>query len=188
MKTVRPQSVAAFCLALTLGTAWGEPSKAAEPSAQPAEKSTAGTATPPGPSGDAASLVKLPTPESPPSTPSAARADISSGIRSEHLPLALFSLGSLAVGGVFYGISATSRGSDAASGVRDRSQLTTAIGAAGLGALLAAGSYFYYVHHPAGKDGDPEGDWAARVTGGVSPEGGPVIGALLTLPLPSPAR
>src|SRR3954467_1405369 len=64
----------------------------------------------------------------------------------EHAPLAWFSLGSSAVGGVFYAIGNGMRGPKVGYSAADRARLSTAISVAGIGAVLAAGSYFYYVH------------------------------------------
>jgi hypothetical protein len=102
----------------------------------------------------------------------------------EHAPLALFSLGSLAVGGVFYAIHLSSRKPNVDYTAGDRSQLTSAVGAAGISSLLAAASYFYFARNP------PEGgrNWDAGVGAGVDPEGDLNVGALITLPLPSLSR
>jgi hypothetical protein len=101
----------------------------------------------------------------------------------EHAPLALFSLGSLAIGGAFYAIGHGADGSRVAySG--DRSQFTAAVSVAGITALLAAGSYFYYVHRAkAAVAEDPE--WDAAVIGAPDGAGGVAVGARLTLALPS---
>ena len=103
---------------------------------------------------------------------------------SEHAPLALFSLGSLAVGGVFYAIQASSHSPNVGYTAGDHTSLTTAVGAAGLTALLAAGSYFYFAHEDKVKDRN----WDAQVSGGVAPDGEMSVGALLTLPLPRFSR
>ncbi|MDQ3003412.1 MAG: hypothetical protein M3Y08_19390 [Fibrobacterota bacterium] len=102
----------------------------------------------------------------------------------EHAPLALFSLGSLAVGGVFYAIHLSSRSPNVAYTAGDRTQLTSAVGAAGLTALLAAGSYFYFARQSSLE----ARKWDAQVSGGVDPEGDLNVGALITLPLPSLSR
>lgn len=84
----------------------------------------------------------------------------------EHAPLAYFSLGSLAVGGVFYGIHASRDGSGPVSGNGARMEM--AVGAAGLTALAAGTAYLYYALR--GEAGDP-----AIPSAGASaaPSGGP---------------
>lgn len=114
--------------------------------------------------------------------------------RAEHAPLALFSLGSLAVGGAFYAIHVSTRRPDSQLSADDRTSLTNAIGAAGITALLAAGSYFWFTRdgadqaysakQPAKLPGkEPERDWDARVSGGVAPDGEMSVRAMVTLPL-----
>ena len=105
------------------------------------------------------------------------RIDASPGSYSEHAPLALFSVGSLAVGGVFYAITYSAHRSNSEFTAGDRASLTNALGATGITALLAAGSYFYFAHQA--DDSDRNGE--AQVSGGVSPEGG--VSAMLTFPL-----
>jgi hypothetical protein len=97
----------------------------------------------------------------------------------EHAPLAYFSLGSLAVGAVFYGINSSNRPANTIRTADDRTQITAAVGVAGLTALLAAGAYCYYVR----KSAENSRDWEASMTGGVSGDGDVNVGALLTLPL-----
>ena len=110
------------------------------------------------------------------------------GAYREHAPLALFSLGSIAIGGVFYGISQGTDGSHVSYTAGDRSSLTTAVTVAGVSALLAAGSYFYFVHRSAVVPEAGESSWSANLTGGPDGAGGVSVGARLTLPLPSAAR
>ena len=110
------------------------------------------------------------------------------GAYREHAPLALFSLGSLAIGGVFYGISQGTDGSHVNYTAGDRSSLTTAVTVAGVSALLAAGSYFYFVHRSAAGPEAEESSWSANLTGGPDGAGGVSVGARLTVPLPSAAR
>ncbi|GEM_PF-3255113 len=98
---------------------------------------------------------------------------------SEHAPLALFSVGSLAVGGVFYAIHLSTQHSKTEFSAGDRASLTNALGAAGLTALLAAGSYFYFSRQAS----EPDRDWDAAVSGDVSPDGDMTVGALVTFPL-----
>ena len=105
----------------------------------------------------------------------------------EHAPLALFSLGSLAVGGAFYGISSSMHRSNVAYTAGDRSQFSTAVGLAGLTALMAAGAYLYYAHQSA-QATESSPDWDAAMTGGFSPQGDLSIGARLTAPLPVLSR
>jgi len=102
----------------------------------------------------------------------------------EHAPLALFSLGSLAVGGAFYAIAHGANGSRSAANPADRSQFTAAVSVAGLSALLAAGSYFYYVRRAKARaEADPL--WDASVSGAPDGAGGVAMGARLTLALSS---
>jgi hypothetical protein len=112
---------------------------------------------------------------------------------SEFAPLALFSLGSLAVGGAFYAINVSSSKSNVSPIAGGRSNLTHAVGVAGLTALLAAGSYFYFSREDAESDSDSDSDsdldsdsnWDAQVSGGIAPDGALSAGALLTFPLSS---
>jgi hypothetical protein len=185
-------SILAACL-LTLGTAWSGPS-GPSPAAAAADKGVTrdgASASPP------AVVDQTPVREE---TSPGLNAPAAETIRSanslkataaaygEHAPLALFSLGSLAVGGVFYGINASMHRSNVAYTAGDRTQLTSAVGIAGLTALVAAGSYFYYAHRAAGNAVEKARNWDAQVTGGISPQGEPSVGALLRLPLPSLSR
>lgn len=112
------------------------------------------------------------------------------GAYLEHAPLALFSLGSLAIGGAFYGINASAHRSESGFTSGNGSPISSAVGLAGLTALVAAGSYFYYSHGDAYTRGDAgrETEWDARMTGGVSADGDVTLGALLSLPLPFISR
>jgi hypothetical protein len=102
----------------------------------------------------------------------------------EHAPLALFSLGSLAVGGAFYAIGQGADGSRSANAAADRSQMRAVVSVAGISALLAAGSYFYYVHRAKARaEADPE--WDAALGGAPDGAGGVSVSARLTLALPS---
>jgi hypothetical protein len=101
--------------------------------------------------------------------------------KGEFAPLALFSLGSLAVGGAFYAIDVSSRRPNVTQTAGGRSSLTHAVGFAGITALLAAGSYFYFSRN----DAEPDSDWDAEVSGGIAPDGGMAMGAALTFPLSS---
>ena len=125
-------------------------------------------------------LVLTPAPEA----TSANRRTSPIAAMGEHAPLALFSLGSLAVGGVFYAIHLSSRKPNVGYTAGDRSQLTSAVGAAGLTALLAAGSYFYFARQASVE----ARNWDAQVSGGIDLEGDMNIGALISLPLPSLSR
>lgn len=72
----------------------------------------------------------------------------------EHAPLAYFSLGSLAVGGVFYGIHSSLDRSGPVSGNGARMEM--AVGAAGITALAAGAAYLYYsLRGEAGDSGNP---------------------------------
>jgi hypothetical protein len=104
--------------------------------------------------------------------------------QSEYAPLALFSVGALAVGGAFYAINVSSQRPNVTQTAGGRTSLTNAVGVAGLTALLAAGSYFYFSRH----ETEPGSDWDADVSGGIAPDGGITMGAVLTFPLPSLAR
>lgn len=79
----------------------------------------------------------------------------------EHAPLALFSLGSLVVGGVFYGINSSLDypGSNQASG--NGARVNMAIGAAGFTAVAAGACYVYYVMR--GERKSPS--WAGNLSG-----------------------
>jgi hypothetical protein len=101
----------------------------------------------------------------------------------EHAPLALFSIGSLAIGGAFYAIGRGVDGQRASFGAGDRSQFTVAVSVAGLSALLAAGSYFYYVHRAKARAQTDE-EWDASLIGAPDGAGGVALGARLTLALP----
>lgn len=102
--------------------------------------------------------------------------------------MAWFSLGSLAVGGVFYAIGQGLERPNVSYAAGSRSQMTTAVALAGAGAMLAAGSYFYYVHKASGRADDREeevSDWEAAVSGAPDGAGGFAVAARLSLPLPS---
>jgi hypothetical protein len=91
----------------------------------------------------------------------------------EHASLAFFSLGSLAVGGAFYGIhsSLDRPASGAASGNGTRMEM--AVGTAGFTALAAAAAYLYY---------SLRGEVGPEVPSiGVDADGG--VNAAITLPL-----
>ena len=125
------------------------------------------------------------------SEPVAKRLNAGSGtFMGEHAPLALFSLGSLAVGGIFYAIHVSTHDSKVDYTAGDKTSLTNAVGAAGLTALLAAGSYFYFAHKEKAMEADPEPEsgWDAQVSGGLAPDGGVSVGAKLTFPLASLSR
>lgn len=94
----------------------------------------------------------------------------------EHAPLALFSLGSLAVGGIFYGIhSSLDYPGGQSSG--DGSKVGMAVGAAGFTALAAGVSYFYYSWR--GRKAQEHG--LQKVSAGVAPDGS--LSATVTFPL-----
>ena len=120
--------------------------------------------------------------------PVAARLKPEVSAYKEHAPLAWFSLGSLAVGGVFYAISEGMDHPNVAYTTSDRSHLNTTVTVAGISALLAAGSYLYYAHRAAQREAEPESEsaWDAGVTGGLDADGNVTMGARLTLPLPGP--
>jgi hypothetical protein len=114
----------------------------------------------------------------------AARSEALAAAYREHAPLAYFSLGSLAVGGVFYAIGNGAGGSRPALSASDRRQLATTVSVAGASALLAAGSYLYFVHKAKER---PEADagWEASVGGSPDGAGGLAVSARVSLPLPS---
>jgi hypothetical protein len=93
--------------------------------------------------------------------------------------LAAFSVGSLAVGGVFYALQTSMDGPRVGFVGGDRSSLGTAVGAAGLTALIAGISYFYYSH----RDLERARSWNASVSGGISPAGNANVSASIALPL-----
>jgi hypothetical protein len=96
--------------------------------------------------------------------------------------LAWFSVGSLAVGGVFYAINSGLDRENVSYTAGDRSRLTSTIAVSGLGALLAAGSYFYYVNRAASR-AEPDDGVETEFSGGLDATGGPAVSAKLTLPL-----
>lgn len=98
----------------------------------------------------------------------------------EHAPLAFFSLGSLAMGGVFYGIRASMSGPRVNYVAGDRRDMTVAIGLAGLSALAAGAAYFWFSHEGEKR----EHAWDIGLEGAVSPEGGMEASATLRFPLP----
>jgi hypothetical protein len=101
----------------------------------------------------------------------------------EHAPLAYFSLGSLAVGGLFYGIQ-TSLDRDGRSRINgDGTRMDMAVGAAGITALAAGAAYLYYVLRGKEIGDEPSSPWAGPVRGGVGPDG--KLAASVTLPLSS---
>ncbi len=121
------------------------------------------------------------------SAQAARRINLSAAYR-EHAPLAWFSLGSLAVGGVFYAIGRGLDRPNVSYAAGSRSQMATAVALAGAGAMLAAGSYFYYVHKAVSRSNDGDGevsDWEAAVSGAPDGAGGFAVSARLSIPLPS---
>ena len=62
--------------------------------------------------------------------------------------------------------------------------MTTAVSLAGISAILAAGSYLYYVHK-AKERPQPEPDWEAALLGVPDGEGGVAVAARVSLRLPS---
>lgn len=98
-----------------------------------------------------------------------------------HAPLALFSLGSLAIGGIFYSLQNGVDRPKADFMAGDRSSLGTAVGFAGVTALIAGASYFYYSH----RDSERNRNWDAQVSGGMAPNGEMNVSAAVVLPLPN---
>jgi hypothetical protein len=113
----------------------------------------------------------------------AARLDLSAAYR-EHAPLAWFSLGSLAVGGVFYAIGQGFDRPNVSYAAGSRSQMAAAVALAGTSALLAAGSYFYYAHKT-GEGEEAVSDWEASLRGAPDGSGGLSVAARVSLGLPS---
>lgn len=119
------------------------------------------------------------------SAPSASRRTAIPGAYSEHAPLAWFSLGSLAVGGVFYAINSGLDRENVAYTAGDRSRLSTTVAVAGIGALLAAGSFFYYANHAASREQPDDGGLETEFSGGLDDQGRPAVSAKLSLPIAS---
>lgn len=167
--TLRSLLSVSACLLLAVPSAWCAP----EATAPAPATAAAGTAA-----------------SAPEAEPVAKSLNAGPGAYAEHAPLALFSLGSLAIGGVFYAIHVSSRDPKVDYTAGDRTSLTTAVGAAGLTALIAAGSYFYFAHKQKSQEAEPEADsdWNAQVSGGLAPDGGVSVGAKLTFPLASLSR
>lgn len=95
----------------------------------------------------------------------------------EHAPLAIFSLGSLAVGGAFLGIENSMGQSESMFG--SKSKMNVAVMASGVSALAAAVSYFYYAH----RDVERARAWDAGLSGGVAPNGSMQVAASIRIPL-----
>lgn len=102
------------------------------------------------------------------------------GAYRRHASLALFSLGSLAVGGVFYGIDASLDKGNVEYTAGDRTRMSTAAGAAAFTALIAAGSYFYFVR----QDVRRAREWDAGLSAGPASGGGMAFAASIRLPMP----
>lgn len=123
-----------------------------------------------------------------PAAESQARAEYDSDLNPylEHAPLAFFSLGSLAVGGIFYGIQSTMGEGRVQAMVGDKSQMNTAIAAAGATALISAFTYFYYAHRDVARAREALQAAARGETGpvsaGVAPDGSLRLAATLRLP------
>lgn len=138
----------------------------------------------PMPPADAAPAAMTRAPASPDSQAVTAHSESIMAAYREHAPLAFFSLGSLAIGGAFYAIGRGADGQRASFGANDRSQFTAAVSVAGISALLAAGSYFYYVHLAKARAQADE-QWDAALIGAPDGAGGVALGARLTLALPA---
>lgn len=153
--SMRLDRFSALAAALACGLAWGETSA-------PQAKA--------GPAAEAGSGI----------TGSAYAGDSMAGAYRRHASLALFSLGSLAVGGVFYGIGSSVDNPNVDYTAGDRTRLATAAGAAGFTALIAAGSYFYFVR----QDVRRAGEWNAGLSAVPVPGGGMGLAASLRIPIP----
>jgi hypothetical protein len=114
--------------------------------------------------------------------PAETRAEYNTGSNPfiEHAPLAFFSLGSLAVGAVFYGIQSTMGEGRVQGMVGDKSQMNAAVAAAGVSALVSAATYLYYAHRDARR---ARGLEAASLSGGIAPDGSMRLAASLRLPV-----
>ena len=64
-----------------------------------------------------------------------------------HSSLAFFSLGSIAVGGLFYAIQQSSQNPRVHTGNGSTKDMNTALGFAGLSALVSGGAFFYFSFH-----------------------------------------
>lgn len=95
----------------------------------------------------------------------------------EHAPIAYFSLGALAVGGIFYGIHSHpgSAGEGSVSG--NGSRVDMALGAAGFTAVAAGVAYLYYAFSSESR----VPAWTEGLSGGVAPDGS--VSASFTMPL-----
>jgi hypothetical protein len=131
-----------------------------------------------------AEIARSPVLPSPDSGRAVARSEARAAAYREHAPLAYFSLGSLAVGGVFYAIGNGAGGSRPALSASDRRQLATTVSVAGASALLAAGSYLYFVHK-AKERSEEDAGWEASIGGAPDGAGGLSVSARVSLPLPS---
>lgn len=96
----------------------------------------------------------------------------------EHAPLALFSLGSLAMGGVFYGIHRSLDYPDRSAVSGDGTRVDMAIGAAGISAVAAGAAYLWYTLR---ADRSGASGWTETVAAGVTSEG--AVAASVTVPL-----
>lgn len=110
----------------------------------------------------------------------AARRDLAPAAYREHAPLAWFSVGSLAVGGLFYAIGRDMDRPNLSYTAGDRSRIGAGVAAAGITALIAAGSYFYFAHRARSEEG-----WEAGLAGVPDGSGSLALGARLTFALPA---
>jgi hypothetical protein len=137
--------------------------------------------------GDPAPKASIePSQESSAKSESSPEPSLMSGVATQNAyitnaPLALFSVGSLAVGGIFYSLQSGMDHPKAGFMGGDRSSLGTAVGFAGLTALIAGVSYFYYSH----RDSERNRAWDAQVSADVAPNGRMDLSAALVLPLPA---
>ncbi|HLP43577.1 MAG TPA: hypothetical protein VK465_18895 [Fibrobacteria bacterium] len=95
----------------------------------------------------------------------------------EHAPIGYFSLGALAVGGIFHGIHShpSSAGEGSVSG--NGSRVDMALGAAGLTAVAAGVAYLYYAFSSESR----APAWTEGLSGVVAPDGS--VSASFTMPL-----
>jgi len=99
-----------------------------------------------------------------------------------HAPLALFSLSSLAVGGIFYSLQNDLNNPRVGFVNRDQGSVSTAIGFAALTSLISGAAYFYYSNH----DLHSHPNWDASVSSDINPDGKlslKGIKGILTFPL-----
>lgn len=111
----------------------------------------------------------------------AIRTSVSGSPYREHAPLAWFSVGSLAVGGIFYGIQSSFDYPGATRASGNGVEVNMAIGAAGATALAAGAAYFWYAWR-----GQPTDTRTQALSAGFAPDGS--VSAKISFPLSSLAE